>query len=262
MRLAGKAPEAGSDSGLGAVLTRGFAGGPGETPQRREYCVLSVSETGCRGRRQRYHAVSTPAKTAESRFVPVRRVDGASGACQDSRLPRPVGVRTGGPVAQLGARLNGIQEVGGSIPPRSTNFLLSPMSHSPTLAESLGHLSRLLLGSLRDHGGGNLALRLGDDGRLLWRLPAEAWDESAHGTALGALGAWTVADREQALGPQVELTVDLGERSGDFQSPDVLLMLRRVAEEHPDLSFRLELPAGVRDIQRARSGLDSRPPGS
>jgi hypothetical protein len=30
---------------------------------------------------------------------------------------------TDGPVAQLGARLNGIQEVAGSIPARSTNYI-------------------------------------------------------------------------------------------------------------------------------------------
>ena len=34
-----------------------------------------------------------------------------------------------GPVAQLGARLNGIQEVTGSIPVRSTNSKLSIRSH-------------------------------------------------------------------------------------------------------------------------------------
>jgi hypothetical protein len=136
------------------------------------------------------------------------------------------------------------------------------MSHSPTLAESLGHLSRLLLGSLRDSGGGRLALRLADDGRLLWRLPAPAWDEASQGPALTALGSWSAAGQEHPLGPQVELAVDLGDRSAEFQSPEVLLMLREVAAEHPDLGFRLELPAGVRDIQRARSGLDSRPPRS
>ena len=40
-------------------------------------------------------------------------------ACLRSSAPR-IGSR--GPVAQLGARLNGIEEVGGSNPPRSTTF--------------------------------------------------------------------------------------------------------------------------------------------
>ena len=128
------------------------------------------------------------------------------------------------------------------------------------LAESLGHLARLLLGSLRDAGSGSLALRLLDDGRLLWRLPATAWDETAQAPAFAALGTWTATESETALGAQVDVLIDLGDRSADFQSPDVLLTLREVAAEFPDAGFRLELPAGVRDIQRARAGLDSRPP--
>lgn len=134
------------------------------------------------------------------------------------------------------------------------------MSTPLTLAESIGHLSRLLLGSLRDHGGGKLVLRLGDDGRLFWRLPVAAWDEGRFAQALSALGSWTATRREHALGPQLEIVLDLGGRTAEFQSPEVLLVLRAAAGEHPELGFRLELPAGVRDIQRARAGLDSRPP--
>jgi hypothetical protein len=39
----------------------------------------------------------------------------------DRKLPRPRGA-----IAQLGERLHGMQEVGGSIPPGSTKFLLRP----------------------------------------------------------------------------------------------------------------------------------------
>lgn len=161
-------------------------------------------------------------------------------------------------MAQLGARLNGIQEVGGSIPPRSTNPSLPAMSSSSSLAASLGRLARLLLAKLRP--GASLALRLSDDGRLLWRLPLEAWDETAAAETLDALGSWTAGERAHALGPQAEVALDLGERTSEFQSPEVLLELRAVAAEHPERNFRLELPAGVRDIQRARAGLDSARP--
>ena len=53
-------------------------------------------------------------------------VDGSPGRCYDRVFPER---HTSGPVAQLGARLNGIQEVTGSIPVRST-ILRSPFGRA------------------------------------------------------------------------------------------------------------------------------------
>ena len=46
-----------------------------------------------------------------------------------------------GPVAQLGARLNGIQEVSGSIPQSTTNFRKKSTSVSVTLIANLEEVS-------------------------------------------------------------------------------------------------------------------------
>jgi hypothetical protein len=130
----------------------------------------------------------------------------------------------------------------------------------PPLHELLAALARRLLERLRREDGSWLSLRVRDDGRLLLRLPVAGWPGDEETAELrAALGAGASERVERPGGEAVELLLDLGERTAEFQTPEVLLALRAEAAAVPGVSFRIELPAGVRDVQRARAGLDSRP---
>src|SRR6185312_13760503 len=82
----------------------------------------------CEGRNAR-------AAPAENR---ARRWDFGGRAVQTAVLQLEVPEVQSGPVAQLGARLNGIQEVTGSIPVRSTNSFASLSRRGPDRAQARG----------------------------------------------------------------------------------------------------------------------------
>jgi hypothetical protein len=126
----------------------------------------------------------------------------------------------------------------------------------PPLADALGRLARGLLSDLRSAERSALSLRIRDDGRLALRLASAAWNAPARGPELDALGSWSAEQRRE----KTEIVLDLGPATARFQSPDVLLALRAAAAAVPEVAFRIELPAGVRDVQRARAGLDSSRP--
>lgn len=100
---------------------------------------------------------------------------------------------------------------------------------------------------------------------------ASSWavEQEREGTLFRLAGAGEPArgGRLEAAGPataggfRLTLRPDASRLQGDLQEPDVLHALRELAARHPAVRFRLHLPAGVRDVQRARAALDSRPPG-
>lgn len=94
-----------------------------------------------------------------------------------------------------------------------------------------------------------------------WRLTVEAAgrrrEVSGRGGAwrgfLADTGAADTTCTRLAFRPDPELV------PGDFQSPEVLLALREQAARWPEGRFEVALPSTVRDVQRARAALDSRP---
>ena len=121
-------------------------------------------------------------------------------------------------------------------------------------AVAVGRLARRLLVLARDGGRRHVAWRLAEDGRLHVEAPPleEEQLQRALSEDLGSAHArWDL----EGAAAVVEFRAE-----ADLQSPDVLYALRDAAAAVPEVRFELRLPSGVRDVQRARSRLDSRPP--
>ena len=95
-----------------------------------------------------------------------------------------------------------------------------------------------------------------------WRLERRHAGQRhlAEGTGAVAAPAWTggVTPMDDAM--TLAFRVRRGSVTGDLQSPEVLYALRELAARHPSARLGVRLPAGTRDVMRARAGLDSRPP--
>jgi hypothetical protein len=81
----------------------------------------------------------------------------------------------------------------------------------------------------------------------------------AQGAGAVRAPAWTHEGTAEGEGVRLAFRVRPAAARGELQSPAVLYALRELAARHPAARFTVRLPAGTRDVMRARAGLDSRP---
>ncbi|MEM7248910.1 MAG: hypothetical protein AAF533_26495 [Acidobacteriota bacterium] len=123
-------------------------------------------------------------------------------------------------------------------------------------AEVVGRLTRLCLADAP--AGRRLHVRVSSEGDLLYegaRLPsAENPLRREIETLVSQEEGWRLEDGEEGVSLRLSSLETL-------QSPEVLQAFRVAAASRSDLRVLLQLPAEVRDIQRARAALPSGPAG-